>query len=72
MHYNYYGYKMSNPEEQIVLRLPQGTSHRAEKLSIPISENSKYQAVGKIKKSMVMRIALLEGLKVLEQKYKAK
>lgn len=63
---------MSNLEEQIVIRLPKGTSERAERLSEPIAEDPKYQAMGKIKKSMVMRIALLEGLKALERKYKAK
>ena len=63
---------MGRLEEQIVLRLPDGTAERAERLAPAITDDPQYFAYGKIKKSMVLRLAVLEGLAVLEERYSSK
>ncbi len=61
-----------NLDEQIALRLPKGSMKRAEKLAPQIAKDPQYAAYGNIKKSLVLRIAVLTGLEELERRYGAK
>ena len=63
---------MPGLDETFIMRLPNGTVSRAEKLIRVLSKDPRYAAVGKIKKTWVMRLAVLEGLEVLEKKYQPK
>ncbi len=63
---------MSRLEEQTVFRLPEGTSKRAENLIPALSDDPKFFGIGKVSKSMVLRLALLEGLEKMEKRYKSK
>ena len=63
---------MGRLEETIVLRLPDASTERAERLVPAVSADPQFAAMGKVKKSMVFRLAILEGLKVLEKRYHPK
>jgi hypothetical protein len=63
---------MGRLDEQTVLRLPQGTAERAEKLIPCISNDPSTLALGKITRYTVLRMAIVEGMAVLENKYKKK
>ena len=63
---------MAKLEEQVVIMMPGGSTGRAEKLVAAIAKDPQYAAVGKIKKSLVFRLAVLQGLDMLEEKYQAK
>jgi len=63
---------MPGLDEQVVLRLPEGSTERAERLIPVISEDPQFLAMGKIKKTAVFRLAVLEGLSVLERRYHVK
>ncbi len=63
---------MGRLEEQFLLRLPEGTLERAENLAPLLADDPQFAAMGKVTKSMVMRLAALDGLKVLEDRYQPK
>ena len=63
---------MGRLEEAIVMRIPVGTTERAEALASIVSIDPKFSAIGKITKSMILRFAMLEGLELLEKRYKSK
>ena len=60
---------MSKLEEKIVIRMPVGWTIRAERLAEIIAKSPEYEAMGSFKKSAVFRLAMDEGLKVLEKKF---
>jgi hypothetical protein len=60
---------MSKLDEQTVLRMPQGTAERAEKLVLMMSEDPKFIGMGKVSRSTILRLALLDGLEQFEKKY---
>ena len=63
---------MARLEEQIIARFPAGTTERAEALMPVIGAAPQFVAIGKVTKSMVLRLALMEGLAVLEKRYRTK
>ena len=63
---------MGRLEEQFLLRLPKGTLERASRLAPALGEDPQFAAFGSVSKSMVLRLATLDGLAALEHRYQSK
>jgi hypothetical protein len=64
---------MSEPlEEPAHLRLPQEVHRRAEALAQILAEDPELRALGRMSKTAVLRLAVVHGLEVLEQRARDK
>jgi hypothetical protein len=59
-------------EKPTQLRLPREVLARAEALVPILAENPELRALGRLSKTAVLRLAVLHGLEVLEQRYRGK
>jgi len=57
-------------EEQVVVRVPAGTTKRAEALAGPLAADPTREGL-RVTRSTVLRIAIIRGLKSLEAEYPA-
>lgn len=60
---------MGRLDDVCVIRLPKGTHKRAEALAKEMGRDAQFKSIGKVTKSMVERIAMMEGLALLEERY---
>jgi len=56
-------------DELMVVRVPQDTVKRADDLVPFFMNDEHYQGIAKISRSMILRLALLEGLRTFEKRY---
>lgn len=60
---------MTRFDDRVIMRVPEGTNQRADALIEAISNDPKTEGFGKVTRSTVLRLAVIEGLKVLEKRY---
>jgi hypothetical protein len=58
-------------ERPVTLRLPPDLLERAERLLPGLGRDPRLSALASLSRSQVLRLALLEGLQVLERRYRA-
>jgi len=63
---------MPKMDELMVVRVPQETVKRADDLVPCFMNDEHYNGIAKISRSMILRLALLEGLKTFEKRYYSK
>ncbi len=66
--------EMSEPETlemPTVIKLPKSLLARADALKAKVAGNPEFQAIGRITRNAILRLAMVRGLEVLEEEYAA-
>ena len=64
--------KLPASDAAISIRLPTDVVRRADALVAPLADEAAAQGITRVGRSVVIKRALLEGLRVLEERYKVR